>query len=417
MNQRECVTLPNGLQIWLDPQPERYTAGFGVWVASGSCMERPEQNGIAHFLEHMFFKGSQTRSAAQLAEAMDGLGGQINAFTAKEYTCFYARTLKEHVAEGMALLAEMLCRPAMDPVLMQTERDVVLEEISMAADDPEDAVGERLEQAIWASSPYGRPILGTRETVCALTVEALNRYRTQMMVPNRMAVSVSGAFDRDAFLAQVTEAFGSLAPGAKRAAAPTIPYTRAEIAEKRKLEQTHVCLALPAPSARDPRRWALTMLNSVLGGTSSSRLFQRIREELGLVYAIDSDVSLYDGGGALYIQAAFNPHRADRAAAEIAAVLRALRNGITDAEFVRAREGLRASLRMSMESSMSRAAYAGRNALIGAVRSDDDILAQVARVTRDDVNALAAELLDLSQMSVSICGYVPHDRHNFFADR
>ena len=417
MNQRECVTLPNGLQIWLDPQPDRYTAAFGVWVSSGSCMETPEQNGISHFLEHMFFKGSQTRTAAQLAAEMDGLGGQLNAFTAKEYTCFYARTLAEHVADGFALLADMLRYPAMQPELLETERGVVLEEISAAADDPEDAVGERLEQAIWAQSPYGRPILGTRETVEVLTVESLNAHRARMFVPNRMVVSISGAFDRDAFLAQVTDAFGDLTPGVGRAKPDPIPYTRADIAEKRRLEQTHICLALPAVPAQDPRRWALTMLSSVLGGASSSRLFQRIREELGLAYAIDSDVSLYDGGGALYIQAAVSPNQMARAAAEIGAVLRALRAGVTAAEFDRAREGLRASLRMSMESSMSRAAYAGRTALTGSVRTDDEILAQVARVTRDDVNALAAELLDLDRLSVSVCGNAPRDWRKSFANR
>ena len=416
MHQRECVTLPNGLQIWMDPQPDRYTAAFGVWVASGSCMEKAEQNGIAHFLEHMFFKGSETRTAAQMAAEMDGLGGQLNAFTAKESTCFYARTLTEHVADGFALLADMLLRPAMQPALAETERSVILEEIGAAADDPEDAVGERLEQAIWAGSPYARPILGTRETVGTLTADALSDYRAQVMVPNRMTVSISGTFDRDAFLAQAADAFGGIQPGAPCAPVPPIPYTRSTIAEKRRLEQTHLCFALPAVSADDPRRWALAMLNGVLGGASSSRLFQRIREELGLAYAIDSDISLYGSGGALYIQAAVSPHQTVRAAAEIGAVLRAMRAGVTAAEFARAREGLRASLRMSMESSTRRAAYAGRAALTGTVRTDDEILAQVARVTRDDVNALAAELLDGDRLSVSVVGHVPHEWSKSFAN-
>lgn len=415
MKERECVTLQNGLQIWLEEQPELYTASFGIWVASGSCMETAEQNGVSHFLEHMYFKGSISRSASELAARMDAIGGQMNAFTAKEYTCFYARTLTEHVAEGLELLTDMVLDPAMRPDLFETERGVVLEEISMTNDDPEDAVGERLEQAIWRASPYGMPILGTRASVGALTLDDLCQYRAQMYVPNRMAISLSGRFDRPAILDQLMRAFDGLQPGLPRSVAKPIVYSRTDLAEKRKLEQTHLCVCLPTMTSADPRRWALTMLNSALGGSSSSRLFQRIREDLGVAYSIGSDVSLYEGGGALYIQAAVNPRDFVRAADEIGRMLCIMREGITEQEFIRAREGLKSSLRMSMESSMSRAAYAGRNALFGTVQTDDVLLGQVEGVTIDEVNALAADLFHPERLSVSVCGHAPHDFAKHFA--
>ena len=405
---REHIEWSNGLQVWLEEQQNRYTASFGVWVASGSSMETPHSNGVSHFLEHMCFKGSGGRSAAELAARIDAIGGQLDAYTTKEYTCFYARTLTEHVAEGFGLLADMVARPHMTPETFETERGVVLEEIGMSSDDPEDAVGEQLERAVWRDSPYGMPILGTRETVEALTLNDLQCARAQAYAPNRMVISVSGRFDRDALLRRIDDCFGAMQPGEPRPKIPQISYHPAHLCQKRRMEQTHLCFCLPSISSRDPRRWALSMLNHAVGGCDSSRLFQRIREELGLAYAIESDPSKYESGGAFYVQAAVNPSQAERAAREIAAVLRRAQAGISEAEFVRAREGLKSALRMSMESSVERAAYAGRGALAGEVLSDDELLAQVEAVTRAQVNALAAELFDLRQLSTSVCGPAAH---------
>lgn len=403
---RECITLPNGLQIWLEEQRELHTVSFGIWTAAGSCMETPNNNGVSHFLEHMYFKGSRTCGAAELAARMDAIGGHMNAYTTKEYTCFYARTLTEHMGEGFDLLSDMLTCPAMDQTMFETERGVVLEEIGMANDDPEDAVGEQLERGIWQASPYGMPILGTRNSVQALTLADLQTYRAKMYVPNRTAISISGRFDRNEVLERIEKRFGMQKSGVARMPCAPIAYQQVHLYEPRELEQTHLCFCLPSLPARDKRRWAMTMLNTIVGSTTSSRLFQRIREELGLAYSIGSDVSPYEAGGALYIQAAVNPAQATRAAQEIAEVLRGVKNGITEAEFVRAREGLKSSLRMSMENSMSRASYAGRGALVGEVLPDDELLAQVERVTPQEINALASEIFDLRKLSTSVCGTV-----------
>lgn len=401
---RECVSLPNGLRIWLEEQPELHTVSFGFWIAAGSRMETAQNNGVSHFLEHMFFKGSKTCDAAELAARMDAIGGQMNAYTTKEYTCFYARTLTEHMEEGFELLADMLTDPAMDAEMVETERGVILEEIGMANDDPEDAVGEQLERAIWQASPYGMPILGTRTSVNRLTLRELDAYRREMYVPNRIVISVAGRFDRALVLRLAEKYFGGAQPGATLKKPQPIVYHTVHMGENRPLEQSHLCFCLPGLPARSNRRWAMSMLNAVVGSSTSSRLFQRIREELGLAYSIGSDISAYEGGGALYIQAAVNPEQAERCTREIRNVLTTARQGITEREFIRAREGLKSSLRMSMESSMSRASYAGRGALVDEVLPDDVLLAQVADVTPEEINGLAAELFDLSKLSVSVIG-------------
>lgn len=408
---RECITLNNGLQIWLEPKPDRYTASFGVWTGVGSCMEQPENNGVSHFLEHMFFKGSRTYTGARLAERMDAIGGRSDAYTTKEHTCFCARTLTEHVEEGMELLLDMVAEPAMREEDFRTELGVVLEEIGMAADDPEDAVVERLEQAVWQHSPYGMPILGTRESVEALTLDELQRYRQEMYVPNRMVISIAGGFDHNRVIETVEKKFGALRPG-KTAEMPPITYQVSHVFEERELEQTHLCFALPALHARHEQFWTLNMLNNAVGGCSSSRLFRRIREELGMAYSVDSAWTSYERGGLMYIQAAVNPEQAERAAEEITRVLRESRNGLSEDEFRRAREWLRSSVRMDCEDSMHRAAVTAEDALVNDVQSDEQVSARIDAVTRADVNRLAETLFDLSKMSTSVCG--PAVRPDFY---
>ncbi len=401
---RECITLGNGLQIWLEPKPDRYTASFGIWIGAGSCMEQPENNGVSHFLEHMFFKGSRNYTGAQLAERMDAIGGQSDAYTTKEHTCFYARTLTEHVAEGLELLLDMVANPAMRESDFQTERGVILEEISMAADDAEDAVAENLEQAVWRQSPYGMPILGTRASIEAMQLCDLEDYRKKMYVPDRMVVSVAGGFDREQVIRTVERYFGTRKPGPMHIPAEPIAYQVAHVFEERETEQTHLCFALPGLPYRHPQFWAQAILNNALGGCTSSRLFQRIREELGIVYSVDSAWRAYEPGGLLYIQAA--SEQPEKAAEEIVRVLREARNGLTEREFRRAREWLRSSIRMEGENTMHTASLTAEDALAHDMQSAEDTLAKIAAVTLEEVNRLAVELLDLSKLSISVCGEV-----------
>lgn len=401
---RECVTLGNGLQIWLEHKPDRYTASFGIWIGAGSCMEQPGNNGVSHFLEHMFFKGSRNCTGAQLAERMDAIGGQSDAYTTKEHTCFYARTLTEHVAEGLELLLEMVANPAMREADFQTERGVILEEIGMAIDDAEDAVAENLEQAVWQQSPYGMPILGTRSSIEAMQLRDLEDYRRKMYVPDRMVVSVAGGFDREQVIRTVKKFFGARKPGPAHVPAEPIAYRVSHVFEERETEQTHLCFTLPGLPFRHPQFWAQAILNNALGGCTSSRLFQRIREELGLVYSVESSWRAYEPGGLLYIQAA--SEQPEKAASEIVRVLREARNGLTEREFRRAREWLRSSIRMEGENTMHLASLTAEDALAHDMQTAEDTLAKIAAVTLEEVNRLAVDLLDLSKLSVSVCGEV-----------
>lgn len=403
---RELISLENGLQIWLEPMNSLRTASFGVWIAAGSSHETKQVSGISHFLEHMFFKGSTTRTAQQIAEQMDAIGGQMNAYTTKEYTCFYARTLSEHVAEGFDILSDMLVSPAIAPDDTELERGVILEEIGMSNDDPEDIVGEQLEEAVWENSPYGMPILGSRETVSSFSPEQLKGWQHKHYTGAQTVISICGNYDRDAFLRQAQQRFGGILDGEPFPMPQPTPYTRSCIVTPRPIEQTHLCFCVPGLAARSEKRWAMSMLNMILGASSSSRLFQRIREELGLVYSIGTDCAPYAGGGLLFVQAAVNPGDARQAAEETIAVLNHTRHGVTQQEFSRAREGLKSSLLMSMENSMSRAAYTGRGALAGKILSDDELLERVQSVTKEQVDALAYELLDPEKLSVSVCGAV-----------
>ena len=403
---RELITLENGLQIWLEPMSSLRTASFGVWIAAGSSHENKQVSGISHFLEHMFFKGSTTRSAQQIAEQMDAIGGQMNAYTTKEYTCFYARTLSEHVAEGFDILSDMLVSPAITPEDTELERGVVLEEIGMSVDDPEDVVGGRLESSVWCDSPYGMPILGRREPVSSFSSPQLKDWLRQHYTGAQTVISICGNYDRDAFLRQAQERFGRIAAGEPRMIPQPSEYHRNCVITPRPIEQTHLCFCVPGLASRSEKRWAMSMLNMILGASSSSRLFQRIREELGLVYSIGTDCAPYAGGGLLFVQAAVNPGDARQAAEETIAVLNCARGGVTQQEFSRAREGLKSSLLMSMENSMSRAGYTARGALAGEILTDDELLERVQSVTKEQVDALAYELLDPEKLSVSVCGAV-----------
>lgn len=402
---REQITLPNGVRVLLEPIEYLRTASFGIWVAAGSSDEAQGEEGVSHFIEHMLFKGTTTRSAAKIAEEMDLIGGQMNAFTTKEMTCFYAHTLAEHVAEGFAILADMLTAPALREEDIATERGVVFEELAMSRDEPEEAVVEQLEAAVWQKSPYGRPILGSKETVAGLDAAALRGYMARHYVGARMVVAICGRFDRGAFLKQVEKALGRLPKGEPKKPGGPIPYQRQCIARAKEQEQTHLCLCLPSLPAGDDRRFAMSMFNLILGGSTSSRLFQRIREEKGLAYSVYSDLAPYLGGGLLFVQAAVNPAAQEQALREILCVLHEAAQGVTEQEFRRAREGIKSGMLMSMESSASRVGHCGRSALLyGNVLTDDELLARMEAVTREQVDEMAAWVTDLSQVSLSVLG-------------
>ena len=383
----EKVTFPNGLRVLMEKQDHVRSVSFGFWIKSGSAYETAAENGVSHFMEHMAFKGTAEKSARQIAEEMDAIGGQMNAYTAKEYTCYYGRTLTEHLEKAFSILAGMVTRPKLDPGDIQTEKSVIMEEISMTEDMPEDRVVENQYAGVWRKSSYGRPILGTRESLRRIGRGELKRVLRKRYSPDRVVAAVCGNFCREQFLELAHRFFGGQRKG------PAL------------VEQTHICLCLPGLDSLSPQLQPLNVLNLVTGGSTSSRLFQRLREELGLAYSVDSGTTAYLSGGLFEIQTAVSPETAERTVEEILKTLEELKTGVSPTEFSRAREQLKAGLVMGMESTSSRVGHMGRNELLkGRVLTEDELLERINSVTIEEVNQVASHIFDLSRLSVSVVG-------------
>ncbi len=392
----EQWTYPNGLRVVAEPLPYLRSVSLGVWCHVGSMAETAEENGLSHFLEHMVFKGTRTRSARQIAEETDAMGGQLNAFTARDCTCFYARVIDEDLPGAVDLLSDMVLHPAMDAAEMDKERGVVLEEIAMDEDDPEDMAGELLVRAQYGDSPAGRPIVGTAERVSAYTREDLLAFRERHYTPASTVVALSGRYDRDRVEELLAAHMGGWASA--ETPAPIMPQAaRSGIRELREkdTEQLHLCLGYPGYVYGDRRSTALTILSTVYGGAVSSRLFQRIREELGMAYSVYSYPSAQEGVGSFTVYAGVSPKNGKRVLEEIGKERRKLlRDGLTDKEFREAKNQLRVGFLMGLESSGSRMNALGRRLLIlGKTKSPEEILQEIDRTTRDDVMAAAAEVL------------------------
>ncbi|HIS70030.1 MAG TPA: insulinase family protein [Candidatus Gallacutalibacter stercoravium] len=397
----EKITLPNGLRILLEPRQEVRTACFGIWAKSGPIYETPEINGISHLIEHMVFKGTSSRSAKDIAEQMDAIGGQMNAYTAKDYTCFYARSLAEHVEQAFEILADMVKNPRFGEKELRLEQAVVREEIGMSKDMPDDLVLENLYRQVWGGSTLGLPILG--DDPSGLSAADLRSYMSRAYAPQRLVVSICGQFDRERFLSCVTRYFGDLQPGPAIAEPGAVTFRPGCTAQSSEQEQTHICVAIPGFDFSDERRNAMSLLNLITGGSASSRLFQRIREQLGLAYSVDSDTVSYAAGGMMVVQTAVNPSVTQRALQEILAVLNELRGGVTPEEFSRAKEQLKSGLLMGMESVAARAGRMGRGELLkNEVLTEDELVARLEAVTLPQVNDLAREVFELSSSRVAL---------------
>lgn len=409
----EKITLPNGLRILLQQADFTRCASFGVWIHAGSRFERPEHAGISHFIEHMLFKGTPSRTAADIAAFSDRIGGQLNAYTAREYTCFYAKTLDTHVTDAFSMLADMILNSHFDEADIETEKGIVSEEINMYDDSPEDVCADLLYKGVWRSSMLGEPILGSLKSVQAFTKEDILSYRARTYTPERMVVSICGCFDRDAFLKEIENTFGRLP--ARGADTPAVeedaaPYTPSLITCPREIEQTHLSLAFPAFPGQDERIYPLSVLNCALGASSSSRLFRRLREELGLAYNVYSFTTTYRTAGIFGVASAVSPAAQAQFLEETCQILDTVRrDGLTGDEVARAKEQMEASIIMGMETTSSRASHAGRSELIdGQVLPEEQVIEKLRRVTPEKVAAVAREVLGESQLSqMSLCAVGP----------
>jgi predicted Zn-dependent peptidase len=393
-------TLPGGLRVVTEHVPSVHSASVGVWVNVGSRDEGASVAGAAHFLEHLLFKSTPTRSAVEIAQAVDAVGGELNAFTAKEHTCYYAHVLAGDLELAVDLVSDVVLRGRCAADDVELERDVVLEEIAMRDDDPEDALADVFLSALFGEHPVGRPVIGSADSVSAMTRAQLHSFHVRRYVPERMVVAVAGNVDHDDVVSLVRHYFGprlvrGRTPLPPRKGTGRVAAHSALTLINRDAEQTHVSLGVRAPGRHWKHRWALSVLNTALGGGLSSRLFQQIRENRGLAYTVYSTVDTFADSGALSVYAACLPERFDQVISVTGEVLETVaREGLTEAECRIAKGSLRGGLVLGLEDSGSRMNRIGRSELnYGEHRSLADTLARIDAVTLDEVNAVARRLL------------------------
>jgi predicted Zn-dependent peptidase len=395
MSELELIRLPNGVRIALDPMPGLGTASLGVWQRVGARWEPAELNGIAHLFEHMAFKGAGSRDPRQFAEAIENVGAIMNAGTGYERTAYYARVLTEHAPFVLNLIADVLFEPHWAPDDLEKEKGVVAQERGEAFDAPDDRIFELHQGVLYRGQPLGRPILGEDSTLANVTVEKLRAFHDDHMAPERIVISIAGAFDRNAFVEAAEKRFGHLAPRAPQERPDAHPQPGA-VGETRKLEQTHLVFSWPAPPQGSDKLFAARLLSEIFGGGMSSRLFQEVRETRGLVYAIDSFIDTVEDDGRLHVYAGCSAKNAATVATIVRDQLALMADhGPTDAELTRAKAVARASMLMGLEAPSARAeARVSQVFLRDRLVAFDEIRARMDAVTADEIQALARAALE-----------------------
>ncbi|MFQ5777480.1 MAG: M16 family metallopeptidase [Terriglobia bacterium] len=400
-------TLPNGLTIITEEMPMVRTVAVGIWVRGGSRIEPGPRNGMSHFIEHMVFKGTERRSAEEIAREGDALGGHLDAFTAKELVCFNAKVLDEHLPRAVDLLADLVRGPLFRETDIQKERNVVLEEIKMDEDNPDSLVHELFTQTFWRDHALGRPILGTPETLAGFDSKVVREFFQRCYVPNQMLVTAAGRLDHARFVELVAEEFGTLRPpqDGYRDARPT-PQARLTTRSKGELQQMHLCVGVPCYPLTHERRYALLVLNTILGGGMSSRLFQNIREREGLAYTIFSDLHTYRDTGCLVVYAG-TAREATRKTLHL--ILREFarlkKEPVPAADLRRAQDNLKATLMFSLESTGARMSHLARQEIyFGRFISLDEILAAINAVTVEQLQEIAREFFQPELVGAAVLG-------------
>jgi predicted Zn-dependent peptidase len=405
-NLRRTV-LPNGLIVLTERMDHLRSVAMGVWIKSGSRCEAAEINGISHFVEHMVFKGTRSRTAQRIAREMDSIGGNLDAFTSKETICFNVKSLSDHVPIALDILTDLVLNPVFAPPDIERERGVILEEIKIDEDNPDVLVHELFTQSFWKGHPLGKPILGTMETVGRLRQEQLLAYHNDRFHGGNMVFSAAGNLDHDRFTEAVAEKFSGLDSG-NSLDELSAPETSARIIlrNKKSLEQVQICLGVPSPPITDENRYATLILNTVLGGGMSSRLFQNIREERGLAYSVYSDLSPYRDTGNLCV---FAGTSAGKALQVVDLILDEFRNlketPIGAEELTRAKDQLKGNILLGLESSNSRMANLARQEMyFHQFFTADEIIARVDEVTAEQLQAMAQRLFQPESIAVTLLG-------------
>ena len=402
----DLLTMPNGLRVVGERIPHFRSASVGLWIGTGSQHERVPEAGISHFLEHMVFKGTERRSARQIAEEMDAVGGQLNAFTSKECTCFYAKTVDEHLPLAMDIVCDLATHPAFDPAELEKEKGVVLEEIAMAEDTPEDLAHELLMLAHYGDQPVARPILGTAERISGYRRDDLYAYWHSMYRPQNAVLSIAGNYDWERVKELIEKHLGAWSPeGMRDHGCDTNQVPPTALAREKEIEQVHICMGFPGLPIGNEKNYELSLFNSVYGGAMSSRLFQKIREESGMAYTVYSYPNAYTDCGMLSVYAATNPDAAVLVHDQILEETRRMaEGGLTPEEFAMAREQLKAGSILGGESTSARMQSNGRRMLLlNETRTESEVIDRVNAIRFEDVNELMCRLLT-AENSLALVG-------------
>ncbi len=387
----DLITLDNGLRIVGEKMEGIRTVAVGVFVRTGAVNEAPGENGWSHFVEHMVFKGTKEKSAAALADEMDRLGGATNAFTSKESTCFYTKVMDEHLERGISLLADLVLHPDFPEEELEREKGVVIEEIAMCEDSPEDLVHELLIDAQYRGHALGQPILGTEELIRSVTREKLFAFMKKHYTPKNAVVSIAGNYDWEQVVSLLKAYFGAWEGEGRTAEMVDAPVLQQHLVREKDTEQVQICVGYPAYKGNSPESYPQLILTTLFGGAMSSRLFQSIREKNGLAYSVYSYVNVYSGVGGMELYAGTSPETAQQVVDLMGEEVKKLvRDGVTQDEFEKAKESCRISFVMGQESSTSRMRGNGNVMLLyDRTRSYEEILDRLSKVTLDEVNAVA----------------------------
>ena len=407
MSDIQRTSYDNGLLLVTESMPNIRSVALGVWMKKGSRHETPDQNGISHFIEHLLFKGTATRSAQDIALIIDSVGGQMDAFTTKEHTCFYFKVLDRHLDIAIDLLSDIVRHPKFLPEEIEKERKVIYEEIKMVDDTADELVYDLFSEAFYGDHPLGRPIQGTVESVGRMQPPALSRFFLESYQPANLLVTAAGHLDHGRLAAALRESFGDMPGGSGPVLGPP-PRTRAGVTlrDKKELGQLHLCLGVPGVRMDDARRYPAYVLNTVLGGTMSSRLFQNIRERRGLVYSVFSSANSYLDTGNMIVYAATSPESAREVTTLVLEELRRMKEEpVGAAEIQLAKDHLKGNLMLSLESSSSRMSNLARQEIYFGRQFDlDEIIAGIDEVRSADLQALARDLFDPERCTLAVLG-------------
>lgn len=405
----DTIKLENGVSIVMEQISSVRSVALGIFIRNGSINETSKSNGISHFIEHMLFKGTNKRTSKDIAEEMDNIGGQLNAFTAKEYTCYYARVLDTHIDTTIDVLTDMIFNSKFDSIDIEKESKVILEEINMYEDSPDDIVFTKLQKEIWQNSPLAYNVLGTKENVSRFKRQDFIEYMDNKYVGENIVVAIAGSFDKEKILEIIKQKMSSMPKGkANLDADRHYIYTPSRTKVYKDIEQLHLAIVFDGISIKDKYNYSMSLLNAIIGGGMSSILFQKVREEHGIAYSIYSYNNSYVNNGLFNIYVALNKSQLDKTINIIYKEIANLKNNkITNQQIEKTKEQLKSNYIMGLESTSNRMSSIGRSkVLVNKIKTPDEIIQEVDLIKKEDIDYLIDKVFNMDKMSISLVGKV-----------